>query len=304
MRPLPSPLLLVLLSTTLLLSACLGEQEASPSPPQTCPATSSVRPPPTHIVANDRRATLYAPDNYQPGKAYPLLVSLHPFMTDPALWEAYSHLAAAARARGYWVLLPRGSDPGPRWSVPGGYPDGSDMQWLDALVANTQSQVCVDKQRIFAAGFSAGAAMAVALSCQSASPYRAIAASGGANLTTLCPNAAAVDALILHGSADPIAPLTGSYVIFAPPLGITLDSVLTSFAQRNGCKGSPQIRAQTPTLNVARYACGHQRLEYWRMEGAGHTWGGAEFPLDPITGPTDHSFSANAAVLDFFAASR
>lgn len=259
--------------------------------------------PPFAIEADGRSSMLYAPANYRPGVAYPLIVSLHPFVTDPALWEAYSGLGVAANARGYWVLIPKGSDPGPRWSVPGGFLEGNDLEWIDHLIANTSNTVCVDQQRIFAAGFSAGAAMAVGLSCRMPQRFRAIAASGGANLTTLCPDSGPTDALIIHGSADPIAPLTGSYVIFAPPMGIPIDSVVASFARRNRCDPTPQNIAISSSVIDEHYRCEGHRLDYWRMTGAGHTWGGATFPLDIITGPTDHSFSATKAVLDFFDAS-
>ena len=105
---------------------------------------------------------LYPPRNYVPGVAYPLLVSLHPFITVPEAWEGYSGLAAAASERGYWVLLPHGSEPGPRWTVPGGLDTGpDDIGWIEHLIEQTAATVCVDPHRVFAAGFSAGAAMAV-----------------------------------------------------------------------------------------------------------------------------------------------
>ncbi len=50
--------------------------------------------------------------------------------------------------------------------------------------------------------------MSQALSC--ALPWRmaAVAGSGGTNLTDLCPDSPPTDVLVMHGSADPIAPVT------------------------------------------------------------------------------------------------
>lgn len=271
--------------------------------PVSCPQGGGPAVAPGSITALGRGSALVAPAGYQPGRAYPLLVSLHPFVLGPDAWEAYSGLAARASQRGYWVLLPQGSDPGPRWAVPGGVDTGvDDIGWIDALIRTTADTVCVDGTRVFAAGFSAGAAMAVGLSCELPGRFRAIAGSGGTNLTSLCPDAGPVDAMVLHGSADPIAPVTGSEVPFATPNGLHVDDVVANFARRNSCDPVSQPIVLSATVTIDRYSCGTHRLEYWRELGAGHTWADSLFPLDIFTGPTDRSFSATNAVLDFFGA--
>ncbi len=276
----------------------------TPTTLATCHPESAPAVPPSIISVGDRGSVLYAPAGYTPGVSYPLVVSLHPFLLPPDVWESYSGLAAAAAARGYWVLLPHGSEPGPRWAVPGGISGGpDDIGWIEQLIEHTAAAVCVDSSRVFAAGFSAGAAMSVGLSCELPWRFRAIAASGGSNLTSLCPTAGPTDALILHGSADPIAPVTGNTIAFTPPVNLPVDDVVASFATRNGCDPTPTSSAFTTSVTIDHYSCGSHRLDYWRMIGAGHTWAGAAFPLDLVTGPTDHSFSATTAVLDYFDAS-
>lgn len=271
--------------------------------PSECPPGGGPAVPPTSVAVGGRSTRLLAPAGYQPGVSYPLLVSLHPFVLDQEGWESYSGLGAAARQRGYWVLTPRGSDPGPRWAVPGGLELGpDDIGYLDALIRTTATNVCVDGDRVFAAGFSAGAAMAVGSSCELQGRFRAIAGSGGTNLTSLCPTSEGVDALILHGDQDGFAPLSGSEVPFAPPLGLPVADVVASFATRNGCAPNPTAIALTATVTVDRYSCSGHRLEFFLMRGAGHAWAGSLFPLDIVTGPTDRTFSATNAVLDFFGA--
>ena len=232
-------------------------------------------------------------------------MSLHPFSLGPGDWESYSNLANAAASRGYLAITPLGSDPGPRWAVPGGLETGADdMSYIDLLLDKVVAGWCVDHSRIFAAGFSAGAAMAVGLSCVLSDRFRGIAASGGSNLTTLCPGSDGVGAMILHGTADPIAPVTGSETPTAPPLGLHLEDVLDSFADRNGCTGTPT--AQSVTNSVTRWTyqgcAAATPLVHMELRGAGHTWAGAPaFPLiDLIVGSTDMSVSANTLVLDFF----
>ena len=292
-------------------TACVSQIPVRTYPPRTevalptsCPTGGGPVTPPTGLFADGRPSELFAPANYRPGTAYPLLVSLHPFILDPYSWEPYSGLAAAASARGYWVLVPAGSEPGPRWAVPGGLDTGpDDVGWIDRLIQETANLVCVDPHRVFAAGFSAGAAMSVGLSCELPWRFRAIAGSGGSNLTSLCPDSGPTDALILHGTADPIAPPSGNTIPFTPPVNLSVDSVIANFGRRNGCDPTPTVSNPTASVVRDRYSCGSHRLEYWRMIGAGHTWSGAKFPLELVAGPTDRSFSATTTVLDFFDAS-
>ncbi len=232
----------------------------------------------------------------------PLLVSLHPFALGPDAWEAYSGLAAAAVARGYVVLTPLGSEPGPRWAVPGGLRTGiDDVGLLNRLVDDLEDQGCIDRNRIVAAGFSAGAAMAQALSCTVPWRFRAVAGSGGTNLTDLCPDSPPTSVMILHGTADPIAPLTGSEVPFAPPLGLPLASVVATDAARAGCDTAPTVQDRAPTVRVSVFSgCGSHRVEYWSLLGSGHTWAGTPGLLDLFAGPTNTDVSATQVVLDFF----
>ncbi len=234
----------------------------------------------------------------------PLLLSLHPFATTAADWEQYSGLAAAATARGYVVVTPTGSEPGPRWSVPGGLDLGADdLTFLDTLLDDVEDAYCIDRNRVVAAGFSAGAAMAQALSCTSPWRFAAVAGSGGTNLTDLCPVSPPTDVMVLHGTIDPIAPPSGSTVPFAPPLGLSVERVVATNATRAGCEGPPLVSRPAADVLVERSsgcASGH-RVEHWQLLGAGHTWAGAPGGLlELVTGPTTTSISANTVILDFF----
>lgn len=233
----------------------------------------------------------------------PVLVSLHPFTLEPGVWDQYSGLGAAGSSRGYVVLTPLGSQPGPRWAVPGGLETGvDDVGLVAALLDSVLGRNCIDRNRQFAAGFSAGAAMAQALSCTLPGRMAAVAGSGGTNLTSLCPDSPGTGVMVLHGSADPIAPVTGSTVVFAPPLGLPVADVVATDAARAGCSPTPVSTQEAPTLQVDRYqGCADGRkVEYWRMLGSGHTWAGSAPLIDFIVGATNTDFSASTAVLDFF----
>lgn len=234
----------------------------------------------------------------------PLLLSLHPFSLDPGAWEDLSGLADAAVARGYVAVSPLGSQPGLRWAVPGGLDAGvDDIGFLSALVDHLEDALCIERNREFTAGYSAGAAMAQALSCTMPWRFAAVAGSGGANLTALCPDSPPTDVFLLHGTSDGVAPVSGSQVVFATPLGLHIDTVVATDAARAGCDPTPATSAPYPDIEALDHTgCDDDhRIRYWRMLGAGHTWAGATPGLlDLLVGPTSRTFSATEAVLDFF----
>ncbi|MBS1836318.1 MAG: hypothetical protein JST64_01340 [Actinobacteria bacterium] len=233
-----------------------------------------------------------------------LLVSLHPFLMDPQTWDWYSGLAEAGNARGYIVVTPLGSQPGPRWAVPGGLAsDTDDLTFIGALVDHVEQHSCIDRNRVFAAGFSAGAAMAQALSCTMPGRFAGVAGSGGVNLTSLCPDSPGTDTLVLHGSADPIVPPAGSQIPFTPPVGLAVATVVAQDAARAGCDPIPVIDQPAPSVHreLFRHCGDGRRVEYLSLIGAGHTWAGSPNALlEIVTGPTNTAISATTTVLDFF----
>jgi len=250
-----------------------------------------------------RNALIDLPAAAAGSEPLPVLISLHPFTLNGRVWDQYSRLAAAGTARNYIVLTALGSEPGPRWAVPGGLEYGADdLGYLSAALDTVEDSLCVDRNSEFAAGFSAGAAMAQALSCTMPWRMAGIAASGGSNLTDLCPNSAGTDVMILHGSADPIAPIASRQVAFAPPLGLSVDAVVATDAARAGCNPVPTSTQLFSSVIVDRYegCTENRRVQYWQMLGAGHTWAGASSLVDFLTGPTNTQFSASERVLDFF----
>jgi poly(3-hydroxybutyrate) depolymerase len=63
----------------------------------------------------------------------------------------------------------------------------TDVDLTDAILAQLEGDLCIDKTRIFATGFSFGGAMSIALACTRADVFRAVAFFSGADLTGSCP---------------------------------------------------------------------------------------------------------------------
>ena len=156
-----------------------------------------------------------------------------------------------------------------------GFSDTPDLPYFDAILAEVEANYCVDKSKLFVAGYSSGAWESYMLGfARGGSVLRGIAtAAGGLRLAADRPPASGKPfaALLLTGGSDTENPLTG-------PTGSALarDLVL----QTNGCVGT----ATTPWPTYAGGAC----LQYTGCPAAypvifcnggppGHTDGGAAY---------------------------
>jgi poly(3-hydroxybutyrate) depolymerase len=63
----------------------------------------------------------------------------------------------------------------------------TDVDFTDSILAQLEGDLCIDKTRIFATGFSFGGGMSIAIACTRADVFRAVALFSGADLTGACP---------------------------------------------------------------------------------------------------------------------
>ena len=113
------------------------------------------------------------PENYDAARPWPLLLALHPNGSGSSYWDATSGERAfrPLLAEEAILVLPQGRENDWRGDVP------LDLEYFDALLAQVQAGLCVDKKRIFAMGFSGGGSFSGALGCYR-TDIRAIAAGG------------------------------------------------------------------------------------------------------------------------------
>jgi polyhydroxybutyrate depolymerase len=317
----PIALLAVLAALTVVAAACVAPPPRpgsaldgipfdpparSPEPSAAC--TTAATPPVGRQVwifeqdGEHRPAFVDAP-SAPAGAPLPVILSLHPFAVTAEAWDTYSDMAAEGTAAGYVVVTPQGStDLGPpRWAVNGGLPGSDDPALIDQVIDRLGAEVCIDRSRIYATGFSAGSAFAASLTCLRPGLLAGIAGSGGTNLALPCPDGEPVDALIMHGELDTIAPLTGQ--TFLPPQNIPVQSVVDSYAQRGGCTGTVTDQVGPNTSLVRSTGCvPGGATAYLRLGAHGHNWAGREGLLlvGFITGPTSFEVDATATAIDWF----
>ncbi|MEU6716509.1 PHB depolymerase family esterase [Nonomuraea sp. NPDC046802] len=253
----------------------------------------------------ERRFLLAVPDGDGP---HPVLLDLHGLGSSAAQQSAYSRLAKEGTRRGYIVLTPQAAKGRMGWTLPGtGGPD--DTAFLTALLDHVRRGLCVDARRVFAAGMSYGAAMALSLVCALHGRLAGVAAVAGLNIVRPCPGARPVTIVAFHGSADRIVPYRGGHP-FQDATGdlrgladlVVLRGVAEEFAgwaRAFGCSGRTDSRVNGQVrLDGWRSCPDGARLRLYTVDGGGHTWPG---PIQvPRLGATARDLDATRLILDAF----
>ena len=260
---------------------------------------------------------LHVPPSYTGDKAVPLVVNIHGLGSSAAGQANYSGLPAKADAEGFIVVMPQGLSTAlvaqPHWNIVllGAEPD--DLGFIDDLLSALESQLCVDSDRIYAAGMSNGAQMSSRLACSLSNRIAAAAPVSGVYFPPLaielpepeCPSARPVPIIAFHGTADTIIPFNGGPLGEAIGFDFTLrdidDEIIPEWAVRNGCDSVPTEEQVTANVRLIRYqGCDKgATVELYVIGGGAHVWPGAtDFP-DP---DVNDEISANDLMWDFFVA--
>jgi polyhydroxybutyrate depolymerase len=255
-----------------------------------------------------RRYILYVPKSYDRSKATPLVISIHPAATWPAVEMAISQWNDSAERYRFIVVYPAGSGvlfggfgPGPDvW--PG---DPEDVKFVSDLVDKLQREYNIDPSRIYANGMSNGGDMAIVLSCQLPDRIAAVGSVAGAypQSEEFCPNSKPVPIVMFHGTADKLAPYQGGKSPIAPFPFANIHELTARLAQRNKCVGNPVDSRIAPSIQRLAYAnCAENAdVVLYTIEGGGHTWPGGKHMAEWVFGRTIDDISATKVMWEFFA---
>jgi polyhydroxybutyrate depolymerase len=192
-----------------------------------------------------------------------------------------------------------------------------DLAYTNDLLADLRQRIRIDGRRVFASGFSNGAAMVQRLACEAAETFAAIAPVSGENQFALdgCTPSARVAVLDIHGTLDRCWPYDGGRGgCIESGLYVSVAETLAGWAARNGCDPSPSSTALPPRAGIddgtsvvrvtyANCAAGGA-LEHLRIVGNGHYWpDGHSYARGRLLGGTmSRQLDAGQAIVDFFMA--
>lgn len=266
-------------------------------------------------AAGSRDYKLYVPVGYpDSARAAPLVIMLHGCTQSPDDFAAGTRMNELADAHGFLVAYPaqaakaNGSKCWNWFRAEDQQPGSGEPSIIAGIARQVALDYRVDPTRIFVAGLSAGAAMAVILGETHPEVFAAIGAHSG------LPYAAAQDmtsafaamqgrgvrnqaarknstppppTIVFHGDRDHTVALdNGIEIIAAATVGLLASS-------HQGATGG----GHAYTRNVFVDARGRSRAEQWTVHGAGHAWSGgsAQGTYTDPAGP-----DASAEMVRFF----
>lgn len=128
-----------------------------------------------------RKYILRVPDNYDSDHPYRLVFAYAESGASAMSVASRNYFTMAALDTGKTTIFvaPDALNGDGSWSK-------SDVELTDDILTQLEDDLCIDKTRIFATGFSFGGAMALALACTRADVFRGVAFFSGADLTGSC----------------------------------------------------------------------------------------------------------------------
>jgi poly(3-hydroxybutyrate) depolymerase len=240
----------------------------------------------------NRSYILRLPANYDSNHPYRLVFGFHwnggtandvdSGGTDGYNWSYYGlRRLADAAGNGTIFVAPQGNSNG--WANP----NGQDVTFVDAMISQFESGLCVDTSQIFSSGFSYGAGMSFALACARPTVFRAVAIYSGATLSGCSGGTQPVAYIGLHGLRDNVLPIANGRAL------------RDQFVRNNHCtpQNPPEPANGSLTHIVTAYSgCQAGYPVVWAaFDGAGHDPG----PIDGCTCDGWHTWTSGV-VWDFF----
>lgn len=142
------------------------------------------------IDGQRRRAIVYAPAAASPSGKAPLILSFHGRGDDMGNFQYTGmHRAWPEAVVVYFQGLPSGRDRAAGWQVESGQDDDRDLKLVDAALTSLRAKFVIDDARVYAMGFSNGAAFTYLLWAARPQVFAAFAAVAGRLRPSVAPTA-------------------------------------------------------------------------------------------------------------------
>ncbi len=274
-------------------------------------------------AAGSRNYKLYVPRSYDASadRAFPLIVMLHGCTQSPDDFAAGTQMNMLAEQHGFLVLYPaqspnaNGSKCWNWFRAEDQHRDRGEPSLIAGMTQEATRNFRVDQRRIFVAGLSAGAAMAVILGETYPDVYAGVGVHSGLAYAAAhdvasaframkgLPDTAAessrnhqrtglMPTIIFHGNRDTTVAEKNAGIIMQQALSVNCGATPLTKVQSSGEAGGRRVNR-----TIYRDQAGNDMIECWRIDGAAHAWSGGDSSgsyADPA-GP-----NASAEMLRFF----
>lgn len=177
----------------------------------------------------------------------------------------------------------------------------SDLAFVRDLVAEVKQDACVDSSRVYAAGFSNGSVLALALACDGTTRFAAYGAVSGPYWDSSCKKAPAASLIYFHGLKDTVVAYDGADTVIGPLPPV--NDVMADWAMHDRC---PPASATTTVSDHVRHfawnACKDgSAVDVYVVDNGGHRWpGGKPYPSGRVSGIMTQEIDASELIWKFF----
>ena len=239
-------------------------------------------------AAGQRTYRLFIPSGYT-GSPVPLLVMLHGGTQSTEDFAAGTGMDALAERENFIVAYPeqsRSANPMKYWNwfQPGDQcRDAGEPSLIAGITAQVMHDHAVDADRVWVAGFSAGAAMAATMAATYPDLYAAAGVHSGLAHGAAHDVGSAYAAMKTGGNPTPLSRPGAPLIIFHGDQDATVQHVnvdrLVDQGLGAGHVSADATRGQVPggrgyTRTIHRGPDGATRAESWTVHGSGHAWSG------------------------------
>lgn len=225
----------------------------------------------------NREYVLYIPDSYEGTSSVPLLMNFHGFGGSASEYMIGADMLSVADADTFILVYPQGSclNGSPHWNPcsSGGdnKSDADDFGFVEAMVNEISSQYNIDRERIYAAGYSNGGMMAYGLANFKSNLIAAVASVSGAMLDCGGTPNHPMPVLHLHGTSDGVIPYNESSAYSSA------QNVLDYWINFNNTVTTPTVSTDSNggmTIEHYVYEEGDNSVsvEHFKYLGGEHVW--------------------------------
>jgi polyhydroxybutyrate depolymerase len=282
---------------------------------------------PIDVGGTARSYLRHVPPGYDGSTPVALIVDFPGYAIDASLEAGISGMAAAGNTAGYVTVTPEALGEPPHWDT---RVDSPDVAFVDAVLDDLETELCLDRNRVYVTGFSGGAFMASTLACTLDDRIAAIAPVAGLRDVPGCDPQRPVPVLTFHGTEDTFMPfdggmgpglaalpspdgsggrlgdaLAGDDSLVPGSLDDPVADIAGAWADRNGCEAEPDEGPVADDVTLVEFTCpAGADVELYRVRGGGHTWPGSDgsATFAYVAGETTFSVDATALIWDFFTA--
>ncbi len=262
-------------------------------------------------VDGSRDYALYVPPDIAGGPV-PLVVMLHGGTQNAADFATGTDMNALADHYSFVVVYPeqaREANPAMYWNwfrPQDQQAGGGEPAIIAGIVAEVASELPVDSGAVFAAGLSAGGAMAIVMAAAYPELIAAVGVHSGVGYRAATDIMSALDAMQRGGSPEPHG--TVPIIVFHGTQDATVSAVNAERIVRSAVGTADPSTASTTVVPAGEGSRGYTRtvhldaadrpaVESWLVEGGGHTWFGGR-PGGSFTDPLGPD--ASVEMLRFF----